>query len=293
MNNRSFSLLEIVKAQISNKNAENCKNMKNATMIIILIVLIFVGAFPYVNQRVGAGLRNSDASQYPGLGSVLINTAKHSGGFFVENYELFWDKGEQVFDEGDWKVVFTTKDAEQYLSSHKELKSVSTIIFSKKSLLISCPATEKTVNGMYSACPDFSSQQILEASKSTETMVTYIQALLFALCTAQIPSAILMMILLIAVQTVLFIFAMGFLLSHSKRNAWDKKESSRTYGLLSSIKIMTSIAILPCFFVSGYSYFNPSFGLSLGWILYSFILGLRAVTIYITRIKGRDTRPVV
>lgn len=293
MENRSFNLLEIIKAQISNKNAENCKNMKIRTMVIILIALVFISAFPYVNQRVGAGLRNSDASQYPGLGSVLINAAKKSGGFYVENNELVFPNGDQVFEEGQWKVVFTQVDAEMYLSNHPELSSVSSIIFSKKSLLINCPETQKQINSVYTAFPDFSSEQILQAAKKTDTMVVYIQALLFSMCTAQVPSAILMMVLLMAVQTVLFIFAMAFLLSHSKRNGWDKKDTSRKFGFLSCIKIMTSVAIFPCVFVSGISYFNPSFGLSLGWILYSFILGLRAITIYITRVRGKDTRQVV
>lgn len=293
MNTKSFNLLSIIKAQVSNKEAENCKNMKNRTMIIIIIALIFISAFPYINQRVGAGLRNSNASEYPGFGAALIKSARNSGGFYIENNELNCNEFGKTYDFGEWKSVFTETDAEHYLSSHKELNLCSVIIFSKKSLLISCPSTGKVINSEYSSFKDFSSEEILKASKDTDSMILYIQALLFTMCTAQIPAAILMMILLISVQVVLFIFAMAFLLSRSKKNGWDKKDTSQQYGFISSAKVITSVAIFPCLFVSGLSYFNPSFGLSLGWILYSFVLGLRAVTIYISRVKDKDTRAVV
>lgn len=293
MKDRSFNLLEIAKAQFSNRSAEKCKDMKTGTMVIIIIALIFISAFPYINQRVITGLRNSDASEYPGLGSALIKAARESGGFSVKNSELIFRDDEPVYDFGEWKVVFTEKDAEQYFKSCKDFKPYSMIIFSRKSLLINCVETSKTVNASYASFPGFSSEEILKAAKDKESMVLYIRALLFSMSTSQIPSAILMMILLITVQVTLFIFAMSLLLSHSKKNGWDKKDSAVRYGFMSSAKIITAVAVLPCFVVSGVSYFNPSFGLSLGWVLYSFILGLRVVIIYISRVKGRDTRPVV
>lgn len=288
-----FNVLDLVKAQVSNKSAEKCKEMKTGWMIFIIIALIFITAFPYINQRVGAGLRNSEASQYPGLGSALINAAKDCGGFTVENGELVCATPEQKFTSGQWIIVFTEGDAEKTLGKDLRLQNQSSIIFAKKTLLINCPETKMVLNGSYTSFPDFSSEQILKASKKTDTMVTYIQALLFSLSTAQIPAAILMMVILISFQTVLFIVAMAFLLSHSKRSGWDKQDTAKKYGFVSSMKMMTAVAILPAFLVSGISYFNPSFGLSLGWMIYSFVLGIRAVVIYISRVKGRDTRPVV
>lgn len=288
-----FNVLDLFKAQVSNKSAEKCKDMKTWAMVVIIIAIIFVTAFPYINQRVGSGLRSCDASQYPGLGSALISAAKNSGGFHVENGELVCNVPEQTFTDGNWEIVFTEDDSESTLGKRKELQASSSIIFGKTTLLINCPETKMVLNGSYKSFPDFSSEQILQASKKTTTMVTYIQALLFTLSNSQVPAAILMMLLLITMQTVLFIFAMAFLLSHSKRSGWDKQDTAKKYGFLSSAKIMTSVAILPALIVSGFSYYNPSFGLSLGWIIYSFVLGLRAILIYFSRVKGRDTRPVV
>lgn len=288
-----FDVLDLVKAQVSNKSAERCKDMKTVLMILIIIGIIFITAFPYVNQRVGAGLRNSDASKYPGLGSALISAAKNSSGFHVENDELVCEVPEQRFTDDRWVIVFTQDDAEKVLGKNNDLQLSSSIIFGKTTLLINCPENKMVLNGSYKTFPDFSSEQILKASKNTDTMVLYIQAMLFTLSNAQVPAAILMMILLISLQTVLFIFAMAFLLSYSKRNGWDKQGAYKKYGFVSSAKIMTSVAILPALIVSGFSYYNPSFGLSLGWIIYSFILGLRAITIYFSRVRGRDTRPVV
>lgn len=288
-----FNVLDLVKAQVSNKSAENCKDMKSGVMVLIIIAIIFITAFPYINQRVASGLRNSDASQYPGLGSALISAAKNGGGFHIENDELVCNVPEQKFTDGKWEIVFTENDAENTLGKYKDLQLSSSIIFGKTTLLINCPETKMVLNGSYKTFPDFSSEQILQAANKTDTMVLYVQALLFTMSNAQVPAAILMMVLLISMQTILFIFAMAFLLSHSKRSGWDKQDTGKKYGFLSSAKVITSVAILPALIVSGFSYYNPSFGLSLGWIIYSFVLGLRAILIYFSRVKGRDTRPVV
>ena len=292
MSESKFNPLEIVKAQFSNKSAEKCRDMKISTMIILIIGLIFITAFPYINQRTGSCVQNAEASRYPGFGAALIKAAEENS-FYVKDGILVSAESEKVIEEGEWTLVFTPLESDDYLKTHLQIKDGSYIIFSEKTITVSSNETSSTVSGSWSVLPDFSSEQINKARQKKDTMVLYIQALLFTLSTSGVPSAIVMMVLLIALQTVLFIFALSFMLSYSRKSGWDKKNTTKSRGLLSSMKIISSTAFLPCLAVSAVSWYKPSFGISLGWMIYSFILGLRAVTIYLGRVKGRDTRAVV
>ena len=293
MKKNTFNPLDIIKAQVSNKSAENCKDMKKSSLVVILIALIFVTAFPYVRQRVATGLTNSDASQYPGLGAALIKAAKVNSNFYVEGDELNADFSIDNTKLDDWTIVFTETKTDDYLLRDKSLNNCNVLIFGKSSILINCVTTGKKLSSTYKVIPDFSAEQIIKASKDTDTMVVYIQALLFSMSTGDIPSAIIMMILLITLQTLLFIVAISLFLSYSKKQSYDKKDSAKKYGFVNSLKIVATIAILPCVIVSAISYYYPSFGLSLGWVVYSFVLGLRVVLLYLGRVRVRDTRPVV
>ena len=86
MKNKSEMLLEIFKAQVSNKSAEACANISIWQLIFLIISSIFIISYPFINQRVKQSVTMSDARLYPGLGGVLQDIGKLDATFSVNAY---------------------------------------------------------------------------------------------------------------------------------------------------------------------------------------------------------------
>ncbi|OJF76180.1 MAG: hypothetical protein BKP49_08520 [Treponema sp. CETP13] len=282
------SPVEIFKAQYSNKAAEKCFGISNFSFVILLIVSIMLLSFSFVMSRVQQGLILSSPNLYPGFGGVLQDMAKQTGDFSVDDGELNVSFNyPRRLESNGWLVVVTDDAPALVLDEEKTGAYQPMFILGESSFVISQPATNTSLEGAYRFLGFFSSTEIRKIVNNVNDMVTYTKAFLFASATGEIPSSIISMILLMGVQYVFFIFISGLLLTTSHRSAIKGTEFWQKTKLLPSIKIMTVLGFAPSFLLALVSHFNPTMGVTFGWLLFSIITSVRAVYLYVKRMKAK------
>ena len=119
-------------------------------------------------------------------------------------------------------------------------------------------------------------------------MVTFTKSFLFSAAVAGTPTAILQMVGLMALQYGFYIIVASFLLSMSRIRAMKGTNLERISKFLPSLKIVATLGFLPSIVVALISYFNSSFGMSFGFVVFCLIVGVRTMIIYMKRIRGKS-----
>lgn len=294
MKNKSEMLLEIFKAQVSNKSAEACANISIWQLIFLIISSIFIISYPFINQRVKQSVTMSDARLYPGLGGVLQDIGKLDATFSVNavndnEYKLMYSFNmPERFESNGWIVRFTKKSAEETLAEEKTASYQPIIIFSEDGLLINQPQHQIKLSTKYNALGFFSASELRKVIGSKAEMVTFTKSFLFSAAVAGTPIAILQMVGLMALQYAFYVVVAAFLLSMSRLRAMKGTNLERISKFLPSVKIVATLGFLPSIIVALLSYFNSSFGMSFGWVVFCLIVGVRTMIIYMKRVRSKS-----
>ena len=287
-------LLEIFKAQVSNKSAEACANISIWQLIFLIISSIFIISYPFINQRVKQSVTMSDARLYPGLGGVLQDIGKLDATFSVNavndnEYKLMYSFNmPERFESNGWIVRFTKKSAEETLAEEKTASYQPIIVFSEDGLLINQPQHQIKLSTKYNALGFFSASELRKVIGSKAEMVTFTKSFLFSAAVAGTPIAILQMVGLMALQYAFYVVVAAFLLSMSRLRAMKGTNLEKISKFLPSVKIVATLGFLPSIIVALLSYFNSSFGMSFGWVVFCLIVGVRTMIIYMKRVRSKS-----
>lgn len=278
----------IFAAQISNDAAEKCSGISFLLLVVLMVFSICVLSYSFIAQRVTQSLGMADASLYPGLGSALKELAKQKGSFRVNGdiLELSQDFPPRIETSG-WIILSGFEHPDDALTAEKSASYMPVLVLGTQGLIISQPLYSVKLSASWRTLGLFSSADIKKVSGNTDSFVTYIQAFLFSASTSEVPSAIVTLLLLMGVQYLFFILVAALLLSISHMRAMKGTFYEKKTSFFSSLKILTVVGILPSLAVAITAGISPSFGISFGWILYSLITGIRAVSIYMKRMKSR------
>lgn len=289
MNKKSAKLLEVFKAQVSNKSAEACADISILLLIFIIISSIFIISYSFVNQRVKQSVTMGDARLYPGLGGVLQDIGKSDFSFSVNDGKLMYSfNTPSRMESNGWIVRFTNKKADDVLLEEKTASYQPIIIFSEEELFISQPTHQIRLSTKYDSLGFFSSNELKKVIGNKANMVTFTKTFLFSASVAETPVAIIQMIGLMAFQYMFYIIVAALLLSMSRLKAMKGTNLERISKFLPSLKIVTSIGLLPAIIVALISYFNSSFGMTFGWVIFCLIVGVRTMIIYMKRVKSKS-----
>ena len=282
-------LLEIFKAQVSNKSAEACADISIWQLIFLIIASIFIISYSFVNQRVKQSVTMADARLYPGLGGVLQDIGKLDATFSVNDNKLMYSFNmPERFESNDWIVRFTKKEASDVLAEERTAAYQPVIIFSEDGLLISQPQHQIVLSSNYKSLGFFSANELRKVIGNKTEMVTFTKSFLFSAAVAGTPIAILQMVGLMALQYGFYIIVASFLLSMSRIRAMKGTNLERISKFLPSLKIVTTLGFLPSIVVALISYFNSSFGMSFGFVVFCLIVGVRTMIIYMKRIRSKS-----
>lgn len=289
MKNKSEMLLEIFKAQVSNKSAEACADISIWQLIFLIIASIFIISYSFVNQRVKQSVTMADARLYPGLGGVLQDIGKLDATFSVNDDKLMYSFNmPERLESNDWIVRFTKKEASDVLAEERTAAYQPVIIFSEDGLLISQPQHQIVLSSNYKSLGFFSANELRKVIGNKTEMVTFTKSFLFSAAVAGTPIAILQMVGLMALQYGFYIIVASFLLSMSRIRAMKGTNLERISKFLPSLKIVTTLGFLPSIVVALISYFNSSFGMSFGFVVFCLIVGVRTMIIYMKRIRSKS-----
>ena len=282
-------LLEIFKAQVSNKSAETCADISIWQLIFLIIASIFIISYSFVNQRVKQSVTMADARLYPGLGGVLQDIGKLDATFSVNDDKLMYSFNmPERLESNDWIVRFTKKEASDVLAEERTAAYQPVIIFSEDGLLISQPQHQIVLSSNYKSLGFFSANELRKVIGNKTEMVTFTKSFLFSAAVAGTPIAILQMVGLMALQYGFYIIVASFLLSMSRIRAMKGTNLERISKFLPSLKIVTTLGFLPSIVVALISYFNSSFGMSFGFVVFCLIVGVRTMIIYMKRIRSKS-----
>ncbi len=288
MKKDKVSPFTILAAQISNDAAEKCSGISIVLLLVIVIFSACVLSYSFIAQRVSQSLTMADATLYPGLGAALKHLGSQSGSFHVNGDTLvISDDFPRRLESSGWIIVIGSEHPSEALEAEKSSSYMPVLVLGTNSLIINQPIFSVRLSAPWKTLGLFSSMDIKRASVNTEGFVTYIQAFLFSAATAEVPSAIVTLLLLMTVQYLFFVLVASLLLSFSQIRAMKGTTYEKRTSFLSSIKILVVVGIVPALVVALVSTINPSFGISFGWILYSLITGIRAVSIYMRRMKSK------
>ena len=289
MKNKSEMLLEIFKAQVSNKSAEACADISIWQLIFLIIASIFIISYSFVNQRVKQSVTMADVRLYPGLGGVLQDIGKLDATFSINDDKLMYSFNmPERFESNDWIVRFTKKEASDVLAEERTAAYQPVIIFSEDGLLISQPQHQILLSSNYKSLGFFSANELRKVISNKAEMVTFTKSFLFSAAVAGTPIAILQMVGLMALQYGFYIIVASFLLSMSRIRAMKGTNLERISKFLPSLKIVTTLGFLPSIVVALISYFNSSFGMSFGFVVFCLIVGVRTMIIYMKRIRSKS-----
>ncbi|HOS31417.1 MAG TPA: hypothetical protein PLR39_11440 [Treponemataceae bacterium] len=282
------SPLTIIAAQISNDAAEKSSGISIVLLLVLMVFSVCILSYSFIAQRVTQSLGMADAALYPGLGAVFKTLASQNGTFKVNGDRLeFSSDFPPRLESSGWIILSGSEHPSEALESEKSASYMPVLVLGLNGLIISQPLYSVRLSAPWKTLGLFSSDEIKKVSVHTDSFVTYIQALLFSAATAEVPSAILTLILLMSVQYLFFILVASLLLSISHIRSMKGTSYEKRTSILSSIKILTVVGILPALAVALTAAINPSFGITFGWIIYSLITGIRAVSIYMKRMKSR------
>ena len=282
-------LLEIFKAQVSNKSAEACANISIWQLIFLIITSIFIISYSFVNQRVKQSVTMADAHLYPGLGGVLQDIGKLDAAFQVNEDKLMFSFNmPERLESNGWIVRFTKNNAEDTIKEEKTASYQPIIIFSEDDLLISQPQHQIRLSSKYNSLGFFSTNELRKVIGNKAEMINFTKAFLFSAAVAETPTAIFQMVLLMLIQYVFYVVVAALLLSMSRIKAMKGTNLERISKFLPSLKIVTTLGLLPSIVVALISYFNSSFGMSFGWVVFCLIVGVRTMIIYMKRIRSKS-----
>lgn len=289
MDKKSAKLLEIFKAQVSNKSAEACADISILQLLFVVLASIFIISYSFVNQRVKQSVTMADARLYPGLGGVLQDIGKLDASFSVNDNKLMYsfNMPERIESNG-WIVRFTKKTADEVLAEEKTASYQPIIVFSEEDVFISQPTHQIRLSSKYNSLGFFSSNELRKVIGNKAEMVNFTKAFLFSASVAETPMAILQMIGLMAIQYLFYVVVAAVLLSMSRIKAMKGTNLERISRFLPSLKIVTTLGLLPAVIVALVSYFNSSFGMSFGWVIFCLIVGVRTMIIYMQRIRSKS-----
>lgn len=278
---------DILAAQISNKNAEKLSSHNMTVFAVLLVFSVSLLSFPFVRQRLLQGLYFSRAENYAGLGGVFQTLSRQEADFHVEGTKLIMDENLPEFLECSGWFVFFDRDNIVDEAAVLELSKPAMVI-KQDEMLINVPPANIDIKSSYGNLGLFSRDKIRQACSSTDSLILYIQGFLFAFATQGTGTAIITMILLMAVQYVLFALVAGFLLSLSAIRSVSKQQSGKLKAFAGSLKIVTGCSVLPAFVICFAGLFRADLVISYGWLAFSFATGLRLVTIYLQRVKPKS-----
>jgi hypothetical protein len=236
----------------------------------------------------------SDARLYPGLGGVLQDIGKLDATFSVNadnnnEYKLMYSFNmPERFESNGWIVRFTKKSAEKVLAEEKTAAYQPIIVFSEDTLLINQPQHQIKLSTKYNALGFFSASELRKVIGNKAEMITFTKSFLFSAAVAGTPTAILQMVGLMALQYAFYIVVAAFLLSMSRLRAMKGTNLEKISKFFPSVKILATLGFLPSIIVALISYFNSSFGMSFGWVVFCLIVGVRTIIIYMKRVRSKS-----
>ncbi len=280
-------LTRLIKAQVSNKEAEKLGEKNGIFFILLFVFIISLLAFPFIRQRTVQSVYFADASNYAGFGAVIKALGELEGDFHVEGDKLYMDKSlPERMSVHDWLILFDREGSAD--ESFVKKLNVSALVLKRDEMLISVPAKDIDIKSTYANISLFSRDEIRKVSFSADALILYVQGLLFAFATQGTSSAIVTMTLLMAVQYVSFVLVVSLLLSVSMIKTNKNSNLRKLYCFTSSFKIVTGCSLLPAIIICMVGIIRPSVAISYGWLLFSFATGVRLVTIYLQRLKPKS-----
>ncbi len=224
-------------------------------------------------------VENAQSTHYPGLGSAWLAVAHEGTGFqFLKGHFV---KAEQTPDQvsfNGWTIVFGK-------APHEKLKPPY-LEFADQRVLIQSGTYE--VNGPAEVLDGIDQKGLLQLSQNFDAFTNFVKGSLYALSTVEVPGAFLSIFALMLLQNLIFVLILGMFLAMSGlRIGWQTPNERRKVGYWPSLKTVACVSAGPGLVAAIFGGFVPQWGMAVGMVAYSLLLGLRVIMVYMSRFKNK------
>lgn len=238
-------------------------------------------AFPFVYGRFTKAWDGGQAIHYPGLGTAWQAAVRQGGEFqFEKGTVVLSGTPPTALSAGAWTVVFDPKTEMKSSPDHPYLK------FAGERVIVECGNYH--VDGPARVFEGLKASELKLLSDDREKFASFVRGSLFALATAESPGAFTSVIGLMFLQNLLFMSVLGLLLAASGLPiAGSEPGSQRKVGFWASVKTVAAISLGPAFLTALIGLINPDWGVMIGMMAYSLLLGIRVILVYMARFRNK------
>ena len=276
---QSTGFISLVKGQFINRDAEDCGKFPGAVSVLLLILSSLMMAFPFMYSRYAESVSRGQAEHYPGLGAAWLALAGEGGDFHIENGTFIPDpKAPKALNFAGWTIFLDGIPS-------KEVKAPF-LAFVKGRVLIH--SGDFGVNAPLSVLNGINGPALQKLSHNFDGFTTFVKGSLFSLSTAEVPGAFIQIIGLMFLQNFIFVLVLGMFLAMSGlRIAYQTPGARRAVGYWSSLKTVAALTLGPALAAALVGGFFPTWGIAIVMMVYSLLLGVRVIVVYMGRFKNK------
>jgi hypothetical protein len=276
---QSTGFITLVKGQFINRSAEECGKFPGAVSVLLLILSSLMMAFPFMYSRYTESVNNGQATHYRGLGSAWLALANEGGAFRIEKGSFIPDsQAPRSLKFAGWTVFLGDVPAKEETGPF--------LAFVKGRVLVH--SGDFGVNGPLSVLNGINGPALEKLSHNFDGFTAFVKGSLFSLSTAEVPGAFLQIIGLMFLQNFIFVLVLGMFLAMSGlRIAYQTPGSSRAVGYWSSLKTVAALTVGPALVAALVGGFFPTWGIAIVMMVYSLLLGVRVILVYMGRFKNK------
>ncbi|NNM68007.1 MAG: hypothetical protein HKM06_08365 [Spirochaetales bacterium] len=276
---QSTGFTTLVQGQFINRSAEDCGKFPGAVSVLLLILSSLMMAFPFMYSRYTESVNNGQAQHYRGLGSAWLALAGEGGNFKIENGAFVPDpRAPKLLKIAGWTVFLGEAPSKEEASPF--------LAFVKDRVLIH--SGDYGVNGPLSVLNGINGPALEKLEQNFDGFTAFVKGSLFSLSTAEVPGAFVQIIGLMFLQNFIFVLILGMFLAMSGlRIAYQTPGSRRAVGYWASLKTVAALTVGPSLVAALVGGFFPTWGIAIVMMVYSLLLGVRVILVYMGRFKNK------
>ena len=230
-------------------------------------------------SRYSICVENGQSSHYPGLGSAWLAVAHEGEGVAFQQGQLV--KTPQTPDKvtfNGWTIAFGKAASDKLTPPY--------LAFADRRVLIESGGS--TVNGPAEVLDGIDQKGLLKLSQNFDAFTNFVKGSLYALSTVEVPGAFLSIFALMLLQNLIFVLILGMFLAMSGlRIGWRNPDERRRVGYWPSLKTVACVSAGPGLVAAIFGGVVPQWGMAVGMVAYSLLLGLRVILVYMSRFKNK------
>jgi len=279
--------LTLLVGQLRNREAEALGRFPWWGAALAVVLAAVLAAFPFINDKFTTAVRSTNPGLYPGLTEVFATMGDRGWVLKVEGGRLTAGAGVPGRTKvGAWLVVVEPAGGgvpglEQAVAADGSVQKVAFFGTTRWGLLDG--STEARFDGTWTKLEGFTTADLGKVPAAK-----LLPIILFAGATGDVVPAMAATFLLMFVQVVFLTVVLGFLLSLSKvQIAGTPLGARRGAGFAASLKATALLTPGPALLVAVALSFFPGAS-ALSWVVYTLLLGLRIVVLYMGRFSARS-----